>query len=78
MPTPLELLRYHVTGAIERGEADAIVETPVVCESCGQRGLLEILPCSGGAVGDIYVCRGCDYQHRQQCEDCKAIRLATN
>lgn len=26
MPTPLELLRYHVTGAIERGEAEPIVE----------------------------------------------------
>ena len=26
--TPQELLRHHVTGAIERGEADAIVEQP--------------------------------------------------
>jgi hypothetical protein len=25
----LALLRYHVTGAIERGEAEAIVEIPV-------------------------------------------------
>jgi hypothetical protein len=25
-PTPLERLRHHVTGAIERGEAKAIVE----------------------------------------------------
>jgi len=25
-PTPLERLRYHVTGAIERGEAVAVVE----------------------------------------------------
>jgi len=27
--TPQEALRYHVTGAIERGEAVAIVERPV-------------------------------------------------
>lgn len=26
--TPLETLRHHVTGAIERGEAQAIVEIP--------------------------------------------------
>lgn len=26
--TPLETLRHHVTGAIERGDAQAIVETP--------------------------------------------------
>jgi hypothetical protein len=26
MPTPLERLRHHVTGAIERGEAEAITE----------------------------------------------------
>lgn len=28
MPSPLELLRHHVTGAIERGEATAIVGIP--------------------------------------------------
>ncbi len=28
MPSPLERLRHHVTGAIERGEAVAVVEQP--------------------------------------------------
>ena len=28
MATPLERLRYHVTGAIERGEATPIIEVP--------------------------------------------------
>lgn len=30
--TPIEKLRYHVTGAIERGEAEAIVEVPMTQE----------------------------------------------
>jgi hypothetical protein len=29
MSTPLDRLRHHVTGAIERGEAEPIVEQPV-------------------------------------------------
>lgn len=31
-----ELLRYHVTGAIERGETDPIEEHPVECPGCGE------------------------------------------
>lgn len=30
MKTPLETLRHHVTGAIQRGEAEAITEIPAV------------------------------------------------
>lgn len=39
--TPLERLRYHVSGAIERGEATAIVEVSVdaYCTFC------EAAPC---------------------------------
>lgn len=39
--TPLEMLRHHVTGAIERGEGEAIVGRPVwtnppgFCPFCG-------------------------------------------
>jgi hypothetical protein len=28
--TPLQVLRHHVTGAIERGEAQAIAEKPIM------------------------------------------------
>lgn len=74
MPTPLELLRYHVTGAIERGEADAIVETPVVCESCEQRGILELVRCSGGATGDVYFCQNCIATHERECAECQELK----
>jgi hypothetical protein len=32
MSTPLERLRYHVTGAIERGEAEPVVSIPAPCQ----------------------------------------------
>ena len=34
--TPLEMLRHHVTGAIERGEKQAVgsLETVKTCQSC--------------------------------------------
>ena len=33
--TPLDRLQHHVTGAIERGEAEAIVEVVQRCPGCG-------------------------------------------
>jgi len=54
MKTPLEALKYHVTGAIERGEGVAITEQRPAQHTPGQRvyvldtgehgNILEILP----------------------------------
>jgi hypothetical protein len=45
---PLERLRHHVSGAIARGEAEAITEVREVKCDCGEWG-----PCSPGGVTHI-------------------------
>lgn len=42
--TPRELLRHHVTGAIERGEADAIIEQPSLPGAEAMRDLEHATP----------------------------------
>jgi hypothetical protein len=48
---------------------------PPICEACEQRGVLSILPCSGGAMGEVYFCVGCTVEHRRQCDACLELQI---
>jgi hypothetical protein len=76
------LLRHHVTGAIERGEAEAIVEVTSCCPACGE----PIDYCQGhGELGDpdgYWIIEQHDkgehqYCDKRGCDDARHGRLFT-
>lgn len=42
------------------------------CEGCEKTGNLILMPCGGGAAGDVYFCRGCYAEHLRDCEICES------
>ena len=55
---------------LRRGESPL----PPVCEGCEQRGILELVRCSGGATGEVYFCQNCTVQHERECAECQALK----